>query len=123
MADRCAPSRQLAEGGPEYELPNLALLLLRGYSVTVTDYQGLGTPGVHTYLNTTAEAHAVLDSIRAAQHLSGPGRTVGGPVGVMGYCLRVSQKTIGTVGKRIWHSAIASATTLGRTWSSLKTCE
>jgi len=85
MADRCAPSRQLAEGGPEYELPNLALLLLRGYSVTVTDYQGLGTPGVHTYLNTTAEAHAVLDSIRAAQHLSGPGPTVRGPVGVMGY--------------------------------------
>ncbi len=35
--------------------------------------------------------------------------------------LRVSQKTIGTVGNRIWHSAIPSATTLGRTWSSALT--
>lgn len=85
MADRCAPSRQLAENGPEYELPNLALLLLAGYAVTVTDYQGLGTPGAHTYLNTVAEGHAVLDSIRAARRLPGAGLSASGPVGIMGY--------------------------------------
>jgi len=85
MADRCAPSRQLAEDGAEYELPNLALLLQRGYSVTITDYQGLGTPGVHTYLNTIAEAHAVLDSIRAARRLPQAGLSPHGPVGIMGY--------------------------------------
>jgi len=85
MADQCAPSRQLAEDAPEYELPNLALLLLRGYSVTITDYQGLGTPGVHTYLNTIAEAHAVLDSIRAARRLPQAGLSPRGPAGIMGY--------------------------------------
>lgn len=37
--------------------------------------------------------------------------------------LRVSRNTIGTVGTRIWQSAMQSATTLGRTRSSLKTFE
>lgn len=85
MADRCAPSREVVEGGPEYETPNLARLLGHGYSVTMTDYQGLGTPGSHTYLNTIAEAHAVLDSIRAARRLPSAGLSTRGPVGVMGY--------------------------------------
>jgi pimeloyl-ACP methyl ester carboxylesterase len=85
MADRCAPSRQLSELGLEYEVPNLLQLLLHGYGVVVTDYQGLGAPGVHTYLNPIAEAHAVLDSIRAAQRLPAAGMPDSGPVGIMGY--------------------------------------
>ncbi|WP_116114667.1 lipase family protein [Amycolatopsis ruanii] len=82
LGDQCAPSKALAAGG-EYEGPFIAGLLARGYAVVVTDYQGLGTPGVHTYVNRKAEAHAVLDSIRAAQRL--PGLPADGPVAIAGY--------------------------------------
>ncbi|MGA5196075.1 hypothetical protein [Streptomyces exfoliatus] len=47
LADKCAPSRQMAEG-TEYEALPVKKLLDQGYAVVVTDYQGLGTPGVHT---------------------------------------------------------------------------
>ncbi|WP_405137921.1 lipase family protein [Nocardia sp. NBC_01388] len=46
---------------------------LLGARVFVTDYIGLGTPGVHTYANRLEEAHAVLDAARAAENLSGSG--------------------------------------------------
>ncbi|MFF9765089.1 hypothetical protein ACF1GT_00350 [Streptomyces sp. NPDC014636] len=48
LADRCAPSRRLAEG-TEYEALPLKKLLDQGYALVVTDYQGIGTPGAHTY--------------------------------------------------------------------------
>ncbi|WP_435119419.1 lipase family protein [Amycolatopsis thermoflava] len=82
LGDQCAPSKALAAGG-EYEGPFIAGLLARGYAVVVTDYEGLGTPGVHTYVNRKAEGHAVLDSIRAAQQL--PGVPADGPVAIAGY--------------------------------------
>ena len=34
--------------------------------MAVTDYEGLGTPGKHTYIVADAEAHAQLDIVRAA---------------------------------------------------------
>jgi alpha-beta hydrolase superfamily lysophospholipase len=68
MADRCAPSRQLA-AGTEYEGAFIKGLLARGYTVTVTDYEGLGTPGVHPYVDPRALGRNVLDSVRAAQRL------------------------------------------------------
>ncbi|WP_068268913.1 lipase family protein [Aldersonia kunmingensis] len=40
-----------------------------GARVFVTDYVGLGTPGIHTYTNRREQAHAVLDGARAAQKL------------------------------------------------------
>nr|WP_245718027.1 alpha/beta fold hydrolase [Nocardia miyunensis] len=42
-----------------------------GARVLVTDYIGLGTPGIHTYVNRVEEAHAVLDGARAANRLGG----------------------------------------------------
>ena len=42
-------------------------MLDRGYVVSAADYPGLGTPEVHPYLVGTSEAHAVLDSVRAAR--------------------------------------------------------
>jgi acetyl esterase/lipase len=42
-------------------------MLDRDYVVAATDYPGLGTPEVHPYLVGTSEAHAVLDSVRAAR--------------------------------------------------------
>lgn len=83
MADRCAPSAQFA-AGTEYESGFISSLLTRGYAVAVTDYQGLGTPGTHTYVNRLAEAHAVLDVARAARRL-GVGIPANGPVALAGY--------------------------------------
>ncbi|GAB3586014.1 lipase family protein [Amycolatopsis endophytica] len=82
LGDQCAPSKALA-AGQEYEGPFIAGLLARGWAVVVTDYEGLGTPGVHTYVNRKAEGYAVLDSIRAAQRL--PGLPDDGPVAIAGY--------------------------------------
>jgi pimeloyl-ACP methyl ester carboxylesterase len=44
-------------------------MLAHGYVVVATDYEGLGVPGVHPYLVGISEAHAVLDSVRAAREL------------------------------------------------------
>ncbi|MFF1606256.1 lipase family protein [Amycolatopsis sp. NPDC058278] len=82
--DDCAPSKALAAGF-EYEGPFIAGLLTRGYGVVVTDYEGLGTPGDHTYVNRASEGHAVLDAIRAAQRLPEAGLPDDGPVAIAGY--------------------------------------
>ncbi|ANQ40311.1 signal peptide-containing protein [Gluconobacter oxydans] len=61
--DSCAPSLN------PYSARNTHYLsewMKRGFAIVATDYQGLGTPGVHPYLNTRAEAYSVLDSVRAA---------------------------------------------------------
>lgn len=42
-----------------------------GARVFVTDHIGLGTPGIHTYVNRAEAAHGVLDAARAAGNLSG----------------------------------------------------
>jgi pimeloyl-ACP methyl ester carboxylesterase len=84
LADTCAPSRQLAEGS-EYEALPIKKLLDQGYAVVVTDYQGLGTPGVHTYMDREAQGRAVLDSVRAAQRLTAVDLPDAGPVALYGY--------------------------------------
>lgn len=65
MADRCAPSRQMA-AGTLTEGALIQALLSRGYAVVATDYQGLGTPGTHTYLDAAVLGRNVLDAARAA---------------------------------------------------------
>lgn len=50
-------------------VPALTRFLKAGYVVTATDYQGLGTPGVHQYTVGGTEARNVLDSVRAAKQL------------------------------------------------------
>ncbi|WP_280183129.1 alpha/beta fold hydrolase [Nocardia cyriacigeorgica] len=54
-----------------------------GARVFVTDYIGLGTPGVHTYANRIEQAHAVLDAARAANVLAGSGSDT--PLAIWGY--------------------------------------
>ncbi|MGW4248332.1 lipase family protein [Nocardia sp. NPDC004722] len=54
-----------------------------GARVFVTDYIGMGTPGIHTYANRIEEAHAVLDAARAANALSGSGTAT--PLAFWGY--------------------------------------
>lgn len=94
QGDQCAPSRNigaLVNYNPpldfftEYELISMNALLLRGIAVVVTDYDGLGTPGHHTYVNRPAQAHAVLDSVRAALNLEDTSVTPNSPVGLFGY--------------------------------------
>lgn len=65
LADRCAPTRSDVLKG--YDRPLLRRWLRAGYAVARTDYQGLGTPGVHPDLIGIAEAHAMLDVVRAAR--------------------------------------------------------
>ncbi|WP_243789780.1 lipase family protein [Saccharopolyspora gloriosae] len=84
IADHCAPSRQLANG-TEYEGFFVKAMLSKGYAVAMTDYQGLGTPGVHTYTNREVSGNAVLDVVRAAQRLPDADVPDDGPVVLYGY--------------------------------------
>lgn len=84
LGDACAPSYTLSTG-TDYEGAFIAAAVARGWAVAVTDYQGLGTPGTHTYVVGKAEGSAVLDVVRAAQRLSGTGLSSTSPVGIMGY--------------------------------------
>ena len=64
-ADVCAPSfTSRSERDSRY----LNHWLAQGYAVVATDYQGLGTPGLHPYGLTRPLAYGVLDSIRAVMH-------------------------------------------------------
>lgn len=84
LGDDCAPSYTLSQGA-DYEGLFIKSLLDQGWAVAVTDYQGLGTPGIHTYMVGPAQGHAVLDAARAAQRLPGTGLSSTSPVGIMGY--------------------------------------
>jgi len=41
-----------------------------GYAVAVSDYQGLGAPGVHPYLDAQTAGYNVIDSVRALREVS-----------------------------------------------------
>ena len=55
--------------GIDVGVPALTNFLDAGDVVVATDYQGLGTPGVHQYVVGATETRNVLDSVTAAQHL------------------------------------------------------
>ncbi|MFZ3499571.1 lipase family protein [Streptomyces sp. 5.8] len=84
MGDSCAPSNNLPYG-TAMEANLIQQLTLRGWAVVVTDYEGLGTPGVHTYTVGPSAGHAVLDAARAATRLPEAGLPATTPVGIMGY--------------------------------------
>ncbi|WP_082310826.1 lipase family protein [Nonomuraea sp. SBT364] len=84
LGDQCAPSAAMRQG-TEAELALISLFLLKGFAVAVTDYEGLGTPGQHTYMAGVSQGHAVLDAIRAAMRVPGAGLSDRAPVAVMGY--------------------------------------
>lgn len=84
LGDHCAPSAGFPRG-TTLEANLIQQLTLRGWAVAVTDYEGLGTPGDHTYTVGRAEGHAMLDAARAAIRLPEAGLGEDTPVGVMGY--------------------------------------
>ncbi len=84
IGDRAAPSRLLARG-LDWEAGLMALILARGWALTITDYQGLGTPGDHAYMVGRALGPNVLDSLRAARELCPDELPADGPAAVIGY--------------------------------------
>jgi acetyl esterase/lipase len=79
QGDACAPSKDVLANLPPYGGEQLE----RGGVVVATDYDGLGTPGTPTYLDSTAEGRAMLDSVRAVAALPGVGAL--GPVVLAGH--------------------------------------
>jgi pimeloyl-ACP methyl ester carboxylesterase len=67
IADICAPSRDGRSLINSYIYPVLSHWLKAHFAVVRTDYQGLGTPGVHGYLVGTDEGRTVLDIATAAR--------------------------------------------------------
>ncbi|GAA1855805.1 lipase family protein [Brevibacterium marinum] len=70
IADKCAPSRQMAMG-TEYEGISVTSALAAKRPVVVVDYVGLGTEGTHHYLNRVEEGRSVLDAAKAVQNVEG----------------------------------------------------
>jgi pimeloyl-ACP methyl ester carboxylesterase len=64
--DSCAPSLS-----PDFAVAagSFQNFLDAGFVVAATDYEGLGTPGAHPYLNGLSAARSVIDAVRAARAL------------------------------------------------------
>ncbi|USE82415.1 alpha/beta hydrolase family protein [Acinetobacter tibetensis] len=62
--DDCAPSKNLLN--PRFKI--LAdTLLAAGYVIIAPDYEGLGTAGVHPYLNLSSQANSAIAAVKAAK--------------------------------------------------------
>ncbi|ADY82388.1 triacylglycerol lipase [Acinetobacter pittii PHEA-2] len=65
VADACAPSKAaLTESTKDL----ISKLLAAGYVVVAPDYEGLGTPGIHPFLNVKSEAFSITDAVVAARN-------------------------------------------------------
>lgn len=84
IGDACAPSYTLSTG-TDYEGSFIKTALDKGWAVAVSDMQGLGTPGQHTYEVGRSQGKALLNIARAAQRLPGTGLDANTPVGIWGY--------------------------------------
>ncbi|WP_337080669.1 alpha/beta hydrolase [Acinetobacter pittii] len=65
VADACAPSKAaLADSTKDL----ISKLLAAGYVVVAPDYEGLGTPDIHPFLNVKSEAFSITDAVVAARN-------------------------------------------------------
>src|ERR1700739_2347412 len=94
QGNQCAPSRMFNQGIHfsagwdlmfNYEELFVATMVARGFAIVMTDYEGLGTPPMHTYVNRLAEGQALLDAARAAMRLPGTSLDPQGPAAFWGY--------------------------------------
>ena len=84
LGDQCATSRNIASpANPEKSWVQKYTDL--GYAVAISDYEGLGTPGPHTYNVGHSEGHAVLDAVRAAWSVPGANLSAAARVAAVGY--------------------------------------
>ncbi|MEZ5212343.1 alpha/beta hydrolase family protein [Gordonia sp. (in: high G+C Gram-positive bacteria)] len=69
LGDDCTPS---ALPRSDRDTQYLNHWLKQGYVVVASDYAGLGTPGLMSYLNGDVAAHSVVDSVKAAHQMGLP---------------------------------------------------
>ena len=84
LGDTCAPSKSFV-GGSSFETLLAQQAVAQGWTYMETDYEGLGTPGVHPYLVGLSEARGVLDIVRTARQMSATGVTADSPVLILGH--------------------------------------
>ncbi|MGV0737563.1 lipase family protein [Mycobacterium syngnathidarum] len=75
VGTQCSASAAHRANAPEPDAMGMADsfltgLLGHGQAIVTTDYIGLNGQGVHHYLNGLAEAHAMIDAVRAARTLT-----------------------------------------------------
>ncbi len=70
VADQCAPSNLKSENG-EFNLggalPIAQALVNRGYAVIAPDYEGLGSSGIHPFLNSKSESESIISAVKAVK--------------------------------------------------------
>jgi len=62
VGDSCAPSRNEIN---DRFIGMAQSLLKEGYVILAPDYEGLGTPGMHPYLNLKSEANSAIYAVKA----------------------------------------------------------
>ena len=67
IGDSCAPS-VIGPALPERDRPYLARWLREGYAIVASDYAGLGSRGLHAYLDGRTTAHNIVDMVKAARN-------------------------------------------------------
>lgn len=95
QGDQCAPSKSMAVGlavqtapvsvAAGYTVIDAYTMLAEGFAVVIPDYEGLGTPGVHPYVNRDSQGRSVLDAARAAMRLDRTDLAPDSPTVVSGY--------------------------------------
>lgn len=65
VADACAPSKEALTDSTK---DLISKLLAAGYVVVAPDYEGLGTPGIHPFLNVKSEAFSITDAVVATRN-------------------------------------------------------
>lgn len=73
VADKCAPSREDADGFTRDFRTQIYTLAGDGWVVLTPDFPGLGTPGAATWMYSVDEGHAMLDATRAARQIAKEG--------------------------------------------------
>lgn len=73
LAPACAPSRD-TDNGPEHDYIATIRTLLdgfvkKGYAIVATDYEGLGVPGDHPFLQGVPTGRDALDMLRAGREV------------------------------------------------------
>ena len=79
LADQCAPSRQ----EPVANLELIKPFIEAGWVVVASDFEGLGSDGIHHYIVGESEARGVFDIVRAAKNIEG--LNADGPLVVWGH--------------------------------------
>lgn len=95
QGDQCAPSRNWPlDNQPDPTVSgrfvNLEaiydmIFANQGVRVVVTDLIGMGTPGMHSYMNRVDQGHAMIDAARAAHALSDDPEAENAPVAFYGH--------------------------------------